>query len=83
MDQRPNCVQFFVNAETSSPLALQNTYGPFVLHLDEVDVTGICWAQLHCSLKPSVYKTPSDCDRLVSKAKLFFSNDAKVNLGKR
>lgn len=87
VNQKPSCVQFYVTAEPFGSLPKQNMSGdvtrPFVLHLDEVDVTGMCWAELHCSLRPKIYETLSDCDQLVLKAKTFFSNGDQVNLGEK
>mgnify|MGYP000493460603 CR=1 FL=1 len=51
MDQRSNCVQFYVKEETEPAGVTQPTGSvnqsfsepsSFVLHLDEVDVIGIC-----------------------------------------
>ena len=51
--------------------------------LDEVDVSGICESQLHCSLKPaySNCKTNKDCERLVAGAKTFFPDFDTISLG--
>lgn len=53
MDDRSNCVQFYVNEEkllnpqNSSKISSDLPSRSFVLHLDEVDVIGICQSQMH------------------------------------
>ena len=53
--------------------------------LDEVDVSGICQSQMHCSLKPaySNCKSNKDCERLVDGVKKFFPDIDVLNLGMR
>ena len=81
MGQNSRCVQFYVNG--AKPSSMQNMSSdvirPFVLHLDEVDVMAMKWERRSCS----ICEKSTNCDRLVSKAKLFFANAEVVTLGGR
>ena len=84
MRETTNCVQFYVGGKGAMQNGSVDTApNSFVLHLDEVDVSGICQSQLHCSLKPSssVCQNLYDCDELVIKAKSFFRDVDVLSMG--
>ena len=95
MDLNPQCIQFYVqkNPFRSNGSLSEITQNPssFVLHLDEVDISGICNSQLHCSLKYPIRKDckknfecdfkKADCENLVEKSKLFFGGKQSIMLG--
>ena len=81
MDQASNCVQFYVKNFNESASEDSNA-DLFVLHLDEVDVSGICQSQMNCSLKPSASVCKNNnCNFLIKKAKDFFPEQPKLILG--
>ena len=99
MDNNPNCIQFYVQKTISTPTLTNETFvqilknpPSFVLHLDEVDISGICQSQLHCSLKYPTRKDCkqtfdcdfkiSDCENIARRAKAFFDNAQSILLGK-
>ena len=51
-------------------------FWPSVLHLDEIDVVGVCGSQRHCSIRSaaSVCKSRRDCKSLSENLKHFFDS---------
>lgn len=62
-----------------------NNFWPSVLHLDEIDVVGVCGSQRHCSIRSaaSVCKSRRDCKTLSENLKHFFDSLKDLALNER
>merc|ERR1712227_207779 len=70
---------FSVKNSSSNPSPLPSQTKRFVLHIDEIDMVGLCSQQVHCSVQKPLYtnfeancKTQVDCERMVNHCKKMY-----------
>ncbi|CAG5098909.1 Oidioi.mRNA.OKI2018_I69.XSR.g16081.t1.cds [Oikopleura dioica] len=86
-----SCVQFYVQDEKKNS-------STFILHRDEVDISGLCQSQMHCSVRPKRVQVqsfsakpkvpgsclrPVDCESIVKGARDIFTGEEGLKLGMR
>merc|ERR1712227_513814 len=80
MPNQTDCIQIIVAGEN-----VTKKDNAFVLHLDEIDVVGVCGSQRHCSIRSaaSVCKSRRDCKSLSENIKHFFDSLKDLALNKK